>query len=80
MNANNIIQICLFLSVLLATVKPLGWFMSRVFQGQPCGLDRVLGPVERVMFRLAGIIPNAEMTWKGYAVAAMLSRPRRAAR
>ena len=43
MTANNWIQICLFVGVLLATVKPLGWFMSRVFQGQPCGLDRVLG-------------------------------------
>ena len=72
MTANNWIQICLFVGVLLATVKPLGWFMSRVFQGQPCGLDRVFGPVERGMYRLAGVDPKSEMTWKSYAVAAML--------
>ena len=72
MTANNWIQILLFLVVLLATVKPLGWFMSRVFQGQPCGLDRVLGPIERLLYRLAGIDPKGEMTWKSYAVAAML--------
>lgn len=46
--------------------------MSRVFQGQPCGLDRVLGPVERGMYRLAGIDAKSEMSWKSYAVAAML--------
>jgi len=72
MTANNWIQICMFVGVLLATVKPLGWFMSRVFQGQPCGLDRVLGPVERGMYRLAGVDPKSEMSWKSYAVAAML--------
>ena len=62
MTANNWIQICLFVGVLLATVKPLGWFMSRVFQGQPCGLDRVFGPVERGMYRLAGVDPKSEMS------------------
>jgi potassium-transporting ATPase potassium-binding subunit len=72
MTANSWIQICLFVGVLLATVKPLGWFMSRVFQGQPCGLDRVLGPVERGMYRLAAVDSKGEMTWKSYAVAAML--------
>ena len=35
---------CCLLGVLVALVKPLGWFMARVYQGQPCGLDRVLGP------------------------------------
>ncbi len=72
MTAKNWMQICLFVGVLLATVKPLGWFMSRVFQGQPCGLDRVLGPIERLFYRLAGVDPKSEMTWKNYAVAAML--------
>src|SRR6185295_2118745 len=72
MTANNWIQICLYLGVLVACAKPLGWFMSRVFQGQPCGLDRVFGPLERLMYRLAGVDPKSEMTWKSYAVATML--------
>ena len=43
MSVNAWVQLVLFLAVLLAAVKPLGWYMARVFQGQPCGLDRVLG-------------------------------------
>ena len=31
------------LVVLAALTKPLGWFMARVYQGQPCGLDRAVG-------------------------------------
>jgi potassium-transporting ATPase potassium-binding subunit len=72
MNANILIQIGLFLGILIATVKPLGWFMSRVFQGQPCGLDRILGPIERGMYRLAGVDPKSEMSWKSYSIAVIL--------
>ena len=73
MTANGIFQLLLYLTVLLALVKPLGWFMARVFQGKPCGLDRVLGPLERLIYRLAGVKPDREMGWKTYAAAAMLS-------
>lgn len=72
MTANNWIQIAFYLGVLVACVKPLGWFMSRVFQGRPCGLDKVLGPIERLFYRVAGVDPQSEMSWKSYAVAAML--------
>ena len=72
MNTNNIIQICIFLGVLLATVTPLGWFMSRVFQGKPCGLDKLIGPVERGIYQLAGVDPKSEMSWKGYSIAVVL--------
>jgi K+-transporting ATPase ATPase A chain len=40
-----IIQIVLFVSVVLLLVKPLGWYMTRVYKNKPCGLNRVLGPV-----------------------------------
>ena len=46
--------------------------MSRVFQGEPCGLDRLLGPIERGMYRLAGVDPKGEMSWKSYSFAAIL--------
>jgi K+-transporting ATPase ATPase A chain len=66
------LQIGLYLVLLLALVKPLGWYMARVYQGEPIGLDRVLGPVERLIYRLGGVSQNAEMDWKGYAVAFLL--------
>lgn len=72
MTGNGIFQIALYLFVLGALAKPLGWYMARVYEGQPVGLDRVLGPVERLLYRLFGIKPDQEMDWKTYAVAMIL--------
>jgi K+-transporting ATPase ATPase A chain len=69
---NALVQIALYLGVLLALVKPLGWFMARVYQGKACGLDGVLGPVERVIYRLAGVAPDREMGWKTYTIAVLI--------
>src|SRR5262245_52767264 len=72
MNVSAWIQLGLYLGLLLALVKPLGWYMARVFQGQPCGLDWALGWLERLIYRLSGIDPAKEMTWKTYAAATLL--------
>ncbi len=72
MTTNDWIQIALYFGVLLALTKPLGAFMARVYQGQPCGLDRALGWLERLVYRVAGIDPKAEMSWKTYAIAVLL--------
>jgi potassium-transporting ATPase potassium-binding subunit len=69
---NGIGQIILYLGVLLALIKPLGSFMARVYQGEPCGLDRVLGPAERLIYRACGIRREEEMTWQAYAGALLL--------
>ena len=71
MTTPGLLQVLLYLVVLLALVKPLGWFMARVYQGRACGLDRVLGPVERSLYRLAGITSTEEMGWRRYALAAL---------
>jgi K+-transporting ATPase ATPase A chain len=54
------LQVVLYLVVLLALAKPLGDWMARVYQGQPCGLERKL-------HRLCGVRPEVEMGWKEYA-------------
>jgi potassium-transporting ATPase potassium-binding subunit len=72
MTGNGILQIALYLAVLLALVKPLGAYMARVYEGRPFGLDRVLGPVERGIYRLAGVRGEEEMDWKVYALCALL--------
>ena len=72
MTINGLAQIGFFFAVLLALVKPLGWYMARVYEGQSCGLDRVLGPVERLLYRLCRVRPHEEMDWKTYAVAVLL--------
>ena len=68
MTANDGIQIGIYVLVLLALVKPVGWYMARVIEGKPCGVDRVLGPVERLIYRLSGVDPQREMGWKRYAL------------
>ena len=72
MNLNGIVQIVLYLVVLLALVKPLGSFMARVYQGEPCGLDRVLGSIENLIYRACGIRREEEMTWQTYTGALLL--------
>jgi len=72
MTANGLFQIGLYFVVLLALAKPLGAYMARVYEGKPFGLDRVLGPVERLIYRFSGVRPEEEMDWKVYALAMLL--------
>jgi K+-transporting ATPase ATPase A chain len=67
MNGSGWLQIALYLVVLIALAKPLGRFMARVFEGRPCGLDRVLGPLERGVYRVCGVDAARETGWKAYA-------------
>jgi K+-transporting ATPase ATPase A chain len=69
---HSVVQIVLYMTVLLALVKPLGMYMARVYQGQPILLDRILGPVEEGIYRLAGVRRDEEMDWKTYAAAVLL--------
>jgi K+-transporting ATPase ATPase A chain len=72
MTANGIFQLALYLVVLIALAKPLGAYMARVYQNRPFGLDRALGSLERLIYRLSGVRPTEEMGWKTYAVAMLL--------
>ncbi len=72
MNGYSWAQLVIYFVVLLALVKPLGAFMARVYQGEHTLLDRVAGPVERLVYRLAGVNPSNDMDWKTYAIALMI--------
>ena len=72
MTADGIVQLVFYLVVLIALAKPLGAYMARVFENRPIGLDRVLGPVERLIYRCCGIRATDEMGWKAYAVAMLV--------
>ncbi|MFO0859202.1 MAG: potassium-transporting ATPase subunit KdpA [Phycisphaerales bacterium] len=67
MTLNGLFQLVVYIAVLVALVKPLGWYMARVYQGKACGLDRLLAPAERLIYRLCGIAPEESMGWKAYA-------------
>jgi K+-transporting ATPase ATPase A chain len=69
MTANGTFQIVLYLVVLLALIKPLGWYMARVYEGTFTA--PVLKQMEMLLYRLSGISPTTEMNWKSY-LSAML--------
>jgi potassium-transporting ATPase potassium-binding subunit len=72
MQFTDMLTVVLYLALLLGLAWPLGQYMAKVLEGQPCGLDRVLGPVERLLYRVCGVKPKEEMDWKGYALAMFL--------
>ncbi|HWZ98662.1 MAG TPA: potassium-transporting ATPase subunit KdpA [Candidatus Dormibacteraeota bacterium] len=72
MTANGWFQIGLFLFVILLVTKPLGVFMTRVFNREKTFLDPVFRPVEKLVYRLIGVDENREMRWTEYAVAMLL--------
>jgi K+-transporting ATPase ATPase A chain len=67
MTANGLFQIGLYFLVLLALTKPLGLYMTRVFQGERTFMHRLLRPLEKGIYRLCGIDEAAEQHWTGYA-------------
>ncbi len=62
------VQIVVLLLVVGLLTRPLGAYMARVFQGQPIWVDRAFGPLERFFYRISGIDPHKEMSWKRYAL------------
>src|SRR4051812_35291421 len=72
MTVSGWIQILVFAALVAAVTRPLGGYMTRVFSGERTLLTPVLGPVERGLYRLAGVDEKAEQHWVTYAVAMLL--------
>ena len=68
MTANAALQLLFYLVLLIALAKLLGSYMADVYEGRTSWL----GPLERLMYRLAGTQARAEMGWKAYAVAMLV--------
>ncbi len=64
--------ILLFVAILIALAKPMGLWLFTLYEGRATPLHRVLGPVERGFYRLAGINPNEEQGWRRYALHMLL--------
>ncbi len=62
-------QISLVLALVFGAAVPLGYYIAAVVQGGRTWLSPVLGPVERGCYRLAGVNPEAGMSWRTYAIA-----------
>jgi K+-transporting ATPase ATPase A chain len=69
MSANGLLQIALFLGVIIALAKPLGWYMARVYEGELPAFVRWIVPIENLFYRLCGVDSKQEMRWTRYALA-----------
>ncbi len=69
MTVNGWLQIALFCAIVIALVKPLGWYMTRVMAGERTFLSPVLRPVERLLYAGAGIDERQEQHWLTYTLA-----------
>lgn len=72
MTANGWLQILVFFGIVLVITKPLGAYMTRVFEGERTFADPILHPLERSLFRLARVDESHEMPWTEYSIAALL--------
>ena len=63
------IQILLFCAIVVALVKPLGWYMTRVFNGERTFLSPVLRPVEAALYWAGGVNETREQDWLSYTIA-----------
>jgi potassium-transporting ATPase potassium-binding subunit len=72
MTINGWIQIAIFCAIVVALVKPLGGYMTRVFNGERTLLSPVLHPIERGLYALSGVDGRQEQHWLTYAVAMLL--------
>lgn len=72
MTANGWLQITVFFILVLAIAKPLGTYMTRVFERERMFTDPLFSPVERLLYRMTGIDENHEMRWTEYCIAMLL--------
>jgi K+-transporting ATPase ATPase A chain len=72
MTAIGWIQIILYCAIIVALVKPLGWYMTRVFNGERTFLSPILRPVEAGLYWIGGVDEKREQHWLTYTVAMLL--------
>ena len=72
MTANGWFQIGFYFLLIALIAWPLGTYMASVFERRKTFLDPVLGPIERLLYRLTGVEADKEMRWTEYGIAMLL--------
>ncbi len=67
MSPAGLLTIAVFFLVLLAITKPVGIFLTRLFEGERTFLYPLLRPLERLCYRVCGIREDSEQRWTQYA-------------
>jgi potassium-transporting ATPase potassium-binding subunit len=72
MDLYSALQYVVFAAIVTVLVEPLGGYLERVFSRRPTALDRLCLPLERLIYRVTAVDPNAEMTSVQYTVCFLL--------
>ena len=68
MTFQDYLQLALFMGILFLITKPLGIYMDQVFEGAKTFLSPILGPVEKLIYKIMGVNPEEDQAWTKYAV------------
>ena len=72
MTFSGIFEIALTLGLTIAAAYPIGAYMADVFDNRRTFLTQIIAPIERALYRLAGVDPDIEQKWHEYAIAMVL--------
>ena len=72
MTVTGWLEIALFAAIVGLLTRPLGGYLAQVYAGQRTLLQRLIGPAETALYRLAGIKPETEQSWYGYAISLLV--------
>src|SRR5262250_2937664 len=72
MSFNGILQLAVYFLLLLALTKPIGVFLTRVFSGEKTFLSRMLGPIERLIYKICRVDAATEQHWTTYTGAMLI--------
>ncbi|MEW6511506.1 MAG: potassium-transporting ATPase subunit KdpA [Bacteroidota bacterium] len=72
MTANSVVQVTLYFVALLGLAYPLGIYMAQVYDRKRTLLDPLMGPMERLLYRICRVSQDEEMDWKHNALAMLI--------
>lgn len=72
MTFNGFLQLIIYFLILLGITKPLGLYMTKVFSGERTFMDKLMGPLERFIYKVCRIDPHQEQHWTDYTAAMLI--------
>ncbi len=72
MTVNGFLQLAIYFLAVLAVTKPLGLFMAKFFSGEPTLAGKLLGPLERLIYRICRVNEHEEQHWTAYTAAMLI--------
>ncbi len=67
MNSIAAIKFLVYFALLTILAAPLGAYMARVYEGENRLSRKILGPLERFLYKIAGVREDSDGSWKIYA-------------